>query len=84
MIEQAPVITELVSDTRHVRNVAWLNWFDKIVKALNDGIGANDLIGTTSLTAGNGGAGALPATPAGFVAIQVNGVTYKVPYYPVS
>jgi hypothetical protein len=37
---------------------------------------------TTTITApAAGGAGALPATPAGYVTIQVNGVNRQVAYY---
>ena len=38
--------------------------------------------GTTSATVGAaGGASALPATPTGYLVIQVDGTDYKVPYY---
>ena len=36
---------------------------------------------TTSSSATAGGASALPATPSGYVTIQVNGSTKKIPYY---
>ncbi|HKR62621.1 MAG TPA: hypothetical protein VJZ00_02725 [Thermoanaerobaculia bacterium] len=37
--------------------------------------------GTTATSATSGSASALPATPAGYVIINVNGTTRKVPYY---
>lgn len=36
---------------------------------------------TTSTSATAGGASALPATPSGYVTVQVNGSTKKIPYY---
>jgi hypothetical protein len=36
---------------------------------------------TTSSSASAGGASALPATPSGYVTVQVNGSTKKIPYY---
>ena len=37
--------------------------------------------GTTTVAPGAGGAGALPATPAGYVTITIAGVARKLPYY---
>ncbi len=39
--------------------------------------------GSTTTSATGGGAGALPATPAGYITITKDGVDYKVPYYNV-
>lgn len=39
----------------------------------------NQTIGTTSPAAG--GAGALPATPAGYVTVPINGTSRQIPYY---
>jgi hypothetical protein len=36
---------------------------------------------TTSASATAGGASALPATPSGYVTVQVNGSNKKIPYY---
>lgn len=36
---------------------------------------------TTSTSATAGGATALPATPAGYLSISINGTTFKLPYY---
>lgn len=38
---------------------------------------------TLTTSAGNTGAAALPATPAGFATFSLNGTNYKIPYYPV-
>jgi hypothetical protein len=44
--------------------------------------GALSIAPTTTTTApGAGGAGALPATPAGYMTVTVNGTARKVPYY---
>jgi hypothetical protein len=36
---------------------------------------------TTTSAPSAGGAGALPATPAGYVTVTINGVNRKLPYY---
>lgn len=38
--------------------------------------------GTTATTATAGG-GTLPATPQGFIVVNIAGTNFKVPYYPV-
>jgi hypothetical protein len=38
-------------------------------------------VGTTATTATSGAASALPATPAGYMNVNLNGVTVKVPFY---
>ena len=40
-----------------------------------------NLLNFTSATTATAGSGTLPANPAGFINITVNGVAYKVPYY---
>lgn len=49
-----------------------------------DGNGALNIPGTCTTTTtapAAGGAGALPATPAGYVNVVINGVTRKLAYY---
>jgi len=38
-------------------------------------------LATTTVAPGAGGAGALPATPAGYVTMTINGTARKIPYY---
>ncbi len=40
-------------------------------------------VGDPALSAGAGAAMALPATPAGYLTITVNGTPYLFPYYPL-
>jgi len=43
---------------------------------------AGALVGASSTTApAAGGAGALPATPAGYLTLTINGVLHQIPYY---
>ena len=36
---------------------------------------------TTTSAPSAGGAGALPATPAGYLTVPINGVNHEIPYY---
>lgn len=43
---------------------------------------ARIILGSTTTTVGAaGGASALPATPTGYIEVNINGTVYKVPYY---
>lgn len=44
--------------------------------------GALHLINTTTAAAASAGGAALPATPQGFVVVDINGTSRKIPYYP--
>lgn len=49
-----------------------------------DGNGSVNIPGTattTTIAPAAGGAGALPATPAGYVNVVINGTTRKIAYY---
>jgi hypothetical protein len=65
--------TEVLEDT----NVFTRVWY-RFMESVQDVV---QLVrGETSTSAVAGGA-VLPATPEGFISIQIKGVTYKVPYY---
>jgi hypothetical protein len=54
------------------------SWF-RFIRKLADK--AQILNGNTTTSAVAGSASALPATPAGYLSITIDGAPYKVPYY---
>jgi hypothetical protein len=54
--------------------VQWRNWFFNLRQYLVSPA-------TSTTVGGAGAASALPATPVGYIVLNINGTDYKVPYY---
>lgn len=79
-----PTVPSFPRETQREVKLAF-SYLREWLSMLNNAISQKDVdftnIPVTTTTPSAGGAGALPATPAGYVIININGTTRKIPYY---